>query len=192
MNNERIEVNNITFNYVSAKKNPVKLVRRIYDDGSQTLETTEVAELAGVDKTMDWFEHPGNLTKYFDLHPLSQTDAIGSYKLGYIEHEDAEKCEIMLPELTTEKVTLTKGQAVLFDVLFQADGYVKTEALVQRTPYDNVESLRKAKDAINNKFSYYTQAANADQTDMILVDQSHEAKGYKLNELYRVTKQSAE
>lgn len=192
MNSERKQLDSITFNYVSAKKNPVKLVRRFYDDGSQTLETTEMAELTGVDKTMDWFEHPGNLTQYFDLHPLSQTDGIGTYKLGYIKHEDGERCEIILPELTKERVTLTKGQAVLFDVLFQADGYVKTEALVQRTPYDNVESLRKAKDVINNKFGYHTQAANAEQTDMILVDQSHEAKGYKLNELYRVTKQSAE
>lgn len=192
MEHERTQINSITFNYVSAKGNPIKLVRRIYDDGSQTLEATEVTELTDTDKAIDMFEHPGNLTQYFDLHPLSQTDAIGSYKLGYVEHEDAEKCEIVLPELTKEKFTLTKGQAVLFGVLFAKNDYIKTETLVKRTPYENVESLRKAKDAINNKFSYYTQAANAEQTDIILTDQSHEAKGYKLNDLYRATKQPAE
>ena len=118
MEQERIQINSITFNYVSAKGNPIKLVRRIYDDGSQTLETTEAAELTGADKAIDMFEHPSNLTQYFDLHPLSQTKAIGSYKLGYVEHENAEKCEIVMPELTKEKVILNKGQAVLFGVLF--------------------------------------------------------------------------
>jgi len=192
MEKQRTQIDGITFNYVSAKKNPIKLVRRKYDDGSQTLETTEVAELTGNDKALDWFEHPGNLTQYFDLHPLSQTDAIGNYKLGYMAHEDSEKCEIILPELTPDKIELSKGQAVLFAVLFNQSDYMQTAELVLRTPYDNVETLRKAKDTINNKFSYYTQAANADQTDMILTDQSHDARGYKLNDLYRVTKQRAE
>lgn len=192
MEQERTQINSITFNYVSAKGNPIKLIRRIYDDGSQTLETTEVTELTGADKAIDMFEHPGNLTQYFDLHPLSQTEAIGSYKLGYVEHEDAEKCEIILPELTKEKIVLTKGQAALFRHLFNTMQYVKTAVLVHKTPYENVESLRKAKDAINNKFSYHTEAANAEQTDLILTDQSHEAKGYKINGLYRVTKQPAE
>jgi hypothetical protein len=192
MENERTEIDSITSYYVSAKKNQLKLVRRKYDDSSHTLELTEVAELTDTDKAIDWFSLPGNLTQYFDLHPLSQTEAIGSYKLGYIEHEGAEKCEIILPELTTEKITLTKKQSVLFRILYNSEGYVKTEVLVERIQYRNAESLRKAKDAINQKFSYHTQAANAEQTDLILADRSHDAKGYKLNDLYRVTKQPAE
>ena len=192
MEKERTQIDSITFNYVSAKKNPLKLVRRKFDDGTQTLETTEVVELTSEDRAIDWFEHPGNLTQYFDLHPLSQTNAIGNYKLGYIEREVGEKCEIILPELTDKVIGINKGHAVLFGLLFNAEYFVRTEELVLRTPYKNIESLRKAKDAINNKFSFYTQAANAEVTDMILTDQSNDAKGYRINSLYRATKQRLE
>ena len=191
MEKERKQIDSVTFNYNTAKHNPSKLIRRFYDDGSQTLEISEMTEFTGNDKSIGHFEHPGNLTQYFDLHPLSQTNAIGNYKLGYIEREVGEKCEIILPELTDKVIGINKGHAVLFGLLFNAEYFVRTEELVLRTPYKNIESLRKAKDAINNKFSFYTQAANAEVTDMILTDQSNDAKGYRINPLYRATKQRA-
>lgn len=85
-----------------------------------------------------------------DLYPISQIKDLGSFRIVVNKKEG--KAYISIPSLGNASLLLDKHQLKLFELIFDAKGYVSTSDLLSKTDYNNDKTLRKTIGNMNSKF----------------------------------------